>query len=168
MLIETIGRGFAPAVYLPVSLLAQAVSAESACMSHDCLSALFLQHTCTSTWYRMFTAQHSKRPEYLKHALLRGRSTASGATLGHALRGRLPLIGRVIWNLNITHEASLASPSEALTKDIMETTQLSRHLPQPYPHGSHLQSLCSLYSHLEDIWMTRALHNEGYSAFARR
>jgi hypothetical protein len=30
---------------LAVSLLAQAVSAESACMSHDCLSAPFLQHT---------------------------------------------------------------------------------------------------------------------------
>jgi len=41
---------------LPVSLLAPAVSAESATMSHDCLSTLVSQHI--STWCRMFTAQH--------------------------------------------------------------------------------------------------------------
>lgn len=89
----------------------------------------------------------------------------------HALCERLPLIGRVIWNHNVT--STPACSRVALKKDSMVRIRPDWHVSPRHRHGPHLSSLCSLDSHSEspriaDNATKMALHVEGYPEFSRR
>jgi len=119
--------------------------------------------TCTSTWYRRFTAQH------IKHAFLRGRSIASCvlwlSKLGHALRERFtPLIGRVIWNPNVTSIAGFFIRGFHKGQNTGLTGIFLSHI---YMVASS-KSLQSVLASGRSLRIDTALHVEGYPASARR